>query len=175
MVYSISVIKKQQGAVLIIVLLFCSISIITMLFGLESALLQNKMASNYHFELVEYTKAQKSLDRCQQAFWHYPDIYPACAVQVDFLQWVPDPKPAEAPWGDSLTQLENPVQIYEQAYEHAYEQGYQTAHEIDGQTFYKIYSDPQLKVRLQSTIAIRRTKTGVIKEIKRKTWEEIRE
>lgn len=144
-----SIIEKQQGAVLMVVLLFCSLTVIIVLFGLESAILQNKMAYNYRLELVEHTKAQSSLDSCQQAFWQYPHIYPSCAAQVDFLQFVPDAQPVVSPSdADALMQ---------------------------GQDFYRIYSSPALKVRLQSTIAIRRTKTGVVKEIKRKTWEEIRD
>lgn len=131
---------KEQGAVLIIVLLFSSLLAVIVLFSWEFAILQNKMAHNYSAEVLERIKAQVSLESfqhdCSQNYFSQNYF-----SNVEFLQFVPD-----LASGDS-----------------------------SGLEYYRIYSDPNLKVKLQATIAIRRTKNGAIQEIKRKTWEEIRD
>lgn len=46
---------------------------------------------------------------------------------------------------------------------------------LAGVDYYQIHSDPNLKVKLQAIIAIYRDKNGIARELKRKTWEEVRD
>lgn len=46
---------------------------------------------------------------------------------------------------------------------------------LAGVDYYRIHSDKNLKVKLQAIIAVYRDKDGIIREVKRKTWEEIRD
>ncbi len=123
--------NKEQGSVLIVVLLLSSLLAVIVLFSWEFAVLQNKMAYNYSAEALERIKAQASLEH---------RIYSLC--DIEFIQFVPD------------TPLSS---------------------ESSGLEYYRVHSDPYLKVKLQATIAIRRTKNGAIQEIKKKTWEEVRD
>lgn len=83
--------RKEQGSVLIVVLLFSSLVAVLALFSVEFAILQNKMATNYSAEVLERIKAQVSLDRRQHdLFQNYVRYEAESRSGIEFIQYVPD-------------------------------------------------------------------------------------
>lgn len=132
--HTISQAKKDQGAVLVMVLLFSSLLAVIVLFSWSSALLQNKMAHNYAVEVLDLAKAEASLEEIQGELVYNRTL-------GTHLQFVPN------------AEMEG---------------------DLSGIDYYEIQSDPQLKVKLKATIAVHRDPNGLVQQVIRKTWEEMR-